>query len=173
MVDVVDVMRAVAVMADWRLVRTFRCEAVVVADGQERHYELHAEPNHSSYVCKDLSTGRISAYVDSTHERIDSDTPVPYRSSDLLWHPLPTRLAFPFTLPIWGRKHDGYRMMDADESAEALIVRLAGQRHSSSGTLTVDLTRGLATRFEVPELVLEYRDLEPAPNRLRDGGIEI
>lgn len=163
-----SLMTAVAVLTDWRLVRTIRCEAIVVSGGQRRVYGLHAEPNHSSYAYTAVGTGRQSSFVDATRERIDSGIRVPHQSSDRIWHPLAVRLAFPPALPIWGRRHDGYRMVDADERDEQLVVQLAGRDDDTlSGSLAIDSTRGLAMRLDVPALSLEYRDVESAPSRLR------
>jgi hypothetical protein len=161
-------MAAVAVLTDWRLVRTFECQSVVVQQSREWLYDLHAEPNYSSFVCTDLKTGRESSYIDATGERIDSGVRSPRQSSDLIWQPFPVRLAFPLSLPIWGRRHDGYRMVSANERSGQLIVQL-GDRDDSveSGSLTIDLARGLAVRLDVPALSLEYRHVESAPSRLR------
>lgn len=162
-------MQAVAVLTDWRFVRTFQCEAVVQLGGDESLWDVHAEPNHSSYVVRDRGTGKESSYVDATRVRIESGVLAPYQSAEVVRHPFAVRLAFPLDLPIWGRQHDRYRMLDARTTANKLAVRLAEKDSASAvGELIIDVDRRVATRLCVPTLYLEHRNVQRAPSTLGD-----
>lgn len=160
-------MDAVATLTDWRLVRTFSCEVIVQDPGEEpQSLELHAEPMHSSYVLVDPRTGRRQSYDDTTRSFGTDGQIVQRQASALLTEPLPVRLAFPMSLPIWGRRHDLYRMVDANRVGSLLTVSLTGRADASlSGTLTIDLNRGLAVRIYAPTLQVEYRGIVPARSR--------
>lgn len=164
----IPLMNAVAIMTDWRLVRTFACE-VVLHDLQTQHaqvFDLHAEPMHSSYTLTERVTGREQSYDDATRTLATEGQTKQRQPNDLLTDPVPVRLAFPLSLPIWGRRHDTYWMADARQQGRTLAVHLVGKEDATlSGALTIDLELGLAVRIDAPTLQLEYRGIVPARSR--------
>jgi hypothetical protein len=61
-------------------------------------------------------------------------------------------------------------MTSADVDGERMVVRLVDRGDEGlTGSLTIDMPRGLAVCFDVPAFRLEYRDIEPAPSYLRDA----
>lgn len=158
-------MRAIAVMTDWRLVQTFKCEALwrEVGSGNEQLFKLHAEPIHSSYSFVEPATGKQWSYDDRTRVSVLDGRPFEHRPENVLTDPFAVRLAFPLSLPIWGRRHDTYRMVDAHQDGSALIVQLAGRTvQGLEGTVTIDVERGMAVRIDASTLRLEYRGIERA-----------
>jgi hypothetical protein len=161
-----SLMKAVALMTDWRMVGTFRCRAVMSEGSETDEYELHAEPSHSSYRLTDLQGGRVSSYDDTTRERVTSDVVTPVHPYELRSEPLPVRLAFPLSLPVWGRTGDSYWMVRAIENGGRLIVELALRELAAvTGELTIDVRRRAVVRFETIDSTLAYEDIEPAVDR--------
>jgi hypothetical protein len=164
-------LRAVALITDWRKVSTFRCRAVVGSGGEASEFELHAEPNHSSYYCTDLATGRVSAYDDATRERITFSTVVPVYPYEVNSEALPARLAFPLSLGIWGRRGDAYRMVRAVEHGDRMVVEIANNGDAAVvGELSIDVARRAIVRLDSPSLTISYEEIEPAPNRFWPRG---
>lgn len=160
-----SLMDAVAILSDWRLVQTFRCEALLTdpSSGVIQRFDVHAEPNHLSYSVTETATGKQWTYDDATRTAEIDGHVMHQQPYHLLTEPLPVRLAFPVALPVWGRGHDTYRMIDAHEDGDEIIVGLRGRTDRAlSGTLAIDVVRGLATRIDTPTLQLEYRGIERA-----------
>lgn len=166
-------MEAVAILTDWRLVKTFECEAVLQEDLElgEQLFHVRAEPRHSSYIVTDRATGRQSSYDDRTGLVNTAGFVKRRQAHDLVFEPSPARLAFPLTLPIWGRRRDAYRMVDATESNGQLNVRLAASSDGSvAGELAIDLGLRVAVRIDAPTLHLEYRGIVPARSQFDQFG---
>lgn len=160
-------MAAIGCMADWRLVRTFTCEVVVREEhGRVATFELHAEPMHSSYSLVNTTSGIEESYDDASRTIVTDGTPVERMPNALLTEPLPARLAFPMSLPIWSRRHDLYRMTGAQREGNLVTVALEDRTDPArTGTLTVDLDQSLAVKINAPTLGIEYRGIAPARSR--------
>ena len=160
-------MAAIGCMADWRVVRTFTCEVVVREEhGRVETFEMHAEPMHSSYSLVNTTSGIEESYDDASRTIVTDGMQVERMPNALLTEPLPARLAFPMALPIWGRRHDLYRMTGAEREGDLATVVLEDRTdHALSGTLTVDLDRSLAVKIDAPTLGIEYRGIAPARSR--------
>ncbi len=135
--------------------------------GEAKEYDLHAEPNHSSYLCVEHGTGRRFGYDD--HERTletagHSQTVMPYQVNPEMWA---ARLAFPMSLNVWGRPNDTYRMVTASRREGLITVRLEASKYPGlEGRLVIDETRAVTVELDTPELSLQYLSIQqPVPNR--------
>ncbi|MFT4210611.1 MAG: hypothetical protein QM626_01960 [Microbacterium sp.] len=159
---------AIAILADWRRIRAFSCIALLrMGEDAATEYDLHAEPNHSSYLCVERITGRRFSYDDYARTRETAGLPdaaVPYQFNSEMWA---ARLAFPMSLNIWGRPGDTYRMVEASRTDDLIHVRLEAPSHPGlEGILIVDEKHGIARELDTPELSLQYRNIQqPVPNR--------
>lgn len=71
------------------------------------------------------------------------------------------RLAFPSSLPVWGRTHDDYSPVGAEKSDGEVIILL---RHRTDLTLfasvVIDRSRSIATAMTTPSDALRLVDIE-------------
>ncbi len=158
------VMEAVATMADYRFVHGFRCKATMRLPGDERDREftVRADPTRSSYSVYEIETDRIWSYEPGSMTKISGGISEPKLANQVHDDPLPVRLAFPLSLPIWGRKRDVYRMVDGKRSDSYLAISLDSYEPGTfSGLLTIDRRLRMIVRLDVPTLFLEYSDIEP------------
>lgn len=156
---------AVSILTDWRTVRTFRCRSFVRTGGEEAEYDLHAEPNHSSYRCVARGSGRLFSYDDVMRERVTAGRVEQVLAYQLHVEAMPARLAFPLSLGVWGRRGDSFTMIGAVTSGDELhvdLVSVSGSRRA--GRLVVDVPRRLAVELDTPELGLRLRGIELASN---------
>jgi len=68
-----------------------------------------------------------------------------------------TDLAFPLTLPIWGREMDSFRAIGIEKSDDEAILLLRHQRSPETfGSLKVDLKRRVCTQLTSPYGIRRY-----------------
>jgi len=153
---------AIAILMDWRLVQSFRCDVTFMQNGTPTEYELVARPGVSSYVCTEKQTGRVFSHDEATGETISASERIKREPNQLRTEPLPIRLAFPLSLDVWGRRSGGWRMVDAERSDDEILVLL---RHQTDphlfGSLTIDTKRRLAVRLDTVTQVCHYTNIGP------------
>ncbi|MEV7692237.1 hypothetical protein AB0N73_02790 [Microbacterium sp. NPDC089189] len=167
-VAVIDLMNVVALLSDWRTVRPFECDAVVKrkVSGEESLVRVHADPRHSSYTAVDSQSGEVWSYDDQTRRTVFAGHVVERHPYDLPYAPDALQLAFPLTLPIWGRRADRFRMAAVSVHETQFVVALEGQGdwNGYGAELTIDRLRGVAVRFDAPDLLLEFGGIKDAPS---------
>jgi len=167
-VAVIELMDVVALLSDWRMVRPFECDAVVKwkVRGKESLVRVHADPRHSSYTAVDSQSGEVWSYDDQSRRTVFAGQVVERHPYDLPYAPDSVQLAFPLTLPIWGRRADRFRMVAVSEHERQFVVALEGQGEwrGYGAELSIDRGRGVAVRFDAPDLLLEFGGIKDAPS---------
>ncbi|MAL57608.1 MAG: hypothetical protein CL682_10675 [Brevundimonas sp.] len=165
---VIELMDVVALLSDWRMVRPFECDAVVKwkVSGKESLVRVHADPRHSSYTAVDSQSGEVWSYDDQSRRTVFAGQVVERHPYDLPYAPDSVQLAFPLTLPIWGRRADRFRMVAVSEHERQFVVALEGQGEwrGYGAELSIDRGRGVAVRFDAPDLLLEFGGIKDAPS---------
>ncbi|WP_433673782.1 hypothetical protein [Microbacterium gorillae] len=158
----------VSILTDYRSVRAFDCRAEVRLGDGLTIYGLHAEPSIDSYEVSSSEGQVVASYVASRGLVYDGGETFPYDPRGVVWRALPARLAFPLELPIWGRPDDSHRLDAAEMQNDGrILVALAPNRdREGRGRLVVDPALKLVTEFDLPNLEIRYRDVEPGRGRL-------
>ncbi|WP_156888156.1 hypothetical protein [Microbacterium indicum] len=158
-------LEAIAIMTDWRRVHPFVCTATVWEPeySSPQRYRAHIDPGNSSFNAENCTDHSTLAYDDSTREMTVGDNRALRTSNMIAWEPFAVRLAFPLSLPIWGRRHDAYTIIGTDSHPDSIELHLAtGPRREPTGTMRVDRARRITTSLRLPTLAIEYTDFEPA-----------
>lgn len=158
----------VSILTDYRSVRAFDCRAEVRLGDRLTVYRLHAEPSIDSYEVSSSDGLVVGSYIASRGLVYDGGETLPYDPRGVVWRALPARLAFPLELPIWGRSGDSHRLDAASmQNDGSILVTLAPNRdREGRGRFVVDPSLKLVTEFDVPNLEIRYRDVEPGRGRL-------
>lgn len=150
-----------AVLMDWRTLRPFVCEAMVQHGSEVSVHNVRVVPVLQSYEVLNRGTGNLDAYDSSTRIRISNGAEVPSTANQFHNEPWAVKLAFPSSLPIWGRRSDQYRLIGAERQAGELVGLL---RHTDDGhlfgSITVDMALRQVTRIDLPGFTVRYSDIE-------------
>lgn len=153
------VMEGVSLLMQWQRIPRFReivwCQ--IGASGETGKYVLEVSPRDYAYSLQNVETGEISSFDGRTRELVSDGDPVPYDLSMLIFEPMPTRLAFPMSLGIWGRDHDNFRIVGGESTGQLIVLELASRDSPEiSGKLILDKTRSKAIGFVSPILKIWY-----------------
>ncbi|MGW9549654.1 hypothetical protein ACWG8W_01205 [Citricoccus zhacaiensis] len=152
---------AIAVMTNWRSVPSFRCEVREMSVNGGREFELVAHPMVESFTVTEKKTGVVESFDAATGTRWLDGQKVDAFAYQVRNEPYPVRLAWPMSLPIWGRGTGEYRMVGAERADGEVIVEL---RHLEDphlfGSVTVDLQRRMCVRLDVPTGSYHYVNIQ-------------
>lgn len=134
------------------------------SDAPVEHFILDASPRDLVYTLHSADGELFDDYDGYTHTR-RSETPVQDvpRNSFNAEH-LAARLAFPMSLPIWGRSFDNYRLT-GEASAEGEQIELAlvhTKNDAVKGSLVVSDPLRMAVKLDTPTLLIEYTEIAAA-----------
>lgn len=163
----VPLLEAIAILLDWRKRSSFRCTAEVLEGGQLLEFDVTAWPRVQSYSVRNADTGAVYGFDAHTGIMREVSDERPLLANQLSTEPVAARLAFPLSLGIWGRPGDSYRLTDAVEEGEAIMVAVEHQQNSAMvGSLTIDRNRRQAVRLDTPTLSIRYRDIQPVAEHI-------
>ncbi|MFJ4174699.1 hypothetical protein [Microbacterium sp. NPDC089696] len=144
------------------------CKARVVlrqgAGAPVESFLLDASPRDLVYTLHSEDGELVDDYDGYTHTR-RSETPVQDipRNSFYAEH-LAARLAFPMSLPIWGRSFDNYRLTgEASANGEQIKLALVHTKDDTvKGSLVVSDPFRIAVKLDTPTLLIEYTEIAAA-----------
>src|SRR5690606_12074793 len=146
---------AVNVLMNQRFVAPYSCQVQFLAPQLHREYQLSVTPASGSFQLIQTGNGLEWSFdsvrgvqISESRKVSRSDTPHDQAPNALM-------LAFPLRLPIWGRANQ-YRIIDADRDGGDVILLLRHHDPHVTATLTVDLSRGVAVRFDSPTQSCQY-----------------
>ena len=119
-------------------------------------YAIVVHPRALSWQATSLRTGRIESFDPHTLS-LHSGEDVMQLSVDRIPRSFPeaVKLAFPLSLPIWGRHHDEYHPMSLEERDNDVVLILRHQKDKALfGSFTFDRESGRAKRLATPTYVL-------------------
>ena len=134
------------------------------ADAPVELFLIDASPRDLVYTLHRADGELVDDYDGYTHTR-RSATPVQDipRNSFKVEH-LAARLAFPLSLPVWGRSFDNYRFT-GEAIEEAAHIRLAlvhTKDDRLKGSLLVSDDLRMAVKLDTPTLMIEYTEIVAA-----------
>lgn len=123
-------------------------------------YHVEAWPLEGRWTTENATTGVTTSYSAVTQRMIQAGAEVTRPPYPLLPTHESVSLAFPLSLPIWGRTRDGFTPVSAERFEDEAVVLL---RHRTDpqilGSLVVNLARGHAIRLLTPMSSLQLIDL--------------
>ena len=158
--------RAITLLMSGPLIPSCRARVAlrVGVDAPVEHFVIDASPRDLVYTLHRADGELVDDYDGYTHTR----------RSETLVHDIPrnsfkvehfaARLAFPLSLPVWGRSFDGYRftgeaVADGDQ-IELALVHAKDDR--VTGSLTVSDDFRMAVKLDTPTLLIEYTEIAAA-----------
>lgn len=153
---------ALAVLMSWRRIGKFtaRVRYRLGVDAPTTVL-LTADPTRLTYTLSSEG-GDVREEFDGYNHTLthDGETEV-LQVENLIFEAHAARLAFPLSLPIWGRSFDDYRLTGAahpvPDGFELQLVHSADPR--LRGTLTLSAPLRMAMKLETPTLSVAYEDL--------------
>lgn len=120
-------------------------------------WAIVAVPGTFHWSAKSLRTGRMQSFDPDTLSLRDGED-----SRELSLHRIPhsfpeaVKLAFPLSLPIWGRNRDEYHPISAEQQDTDIVLILRHQKDQAIfGSYTFDRESGRAKRLVTPTQVLQ------------------
>jgi hypothetical protein len=113
-------------------------------------------PGTLYWSSRSLRTGRVQSFDPQSLALQDGEDLI-HLSVDRIPHsfPEPVKLAFPHSLPIWGRRRDDYHPISAEEQGNDIVLMLRHQKDKSIfGSFTFDRESGRAKRLVTPTQLL-------------------
>lgn len=166
--------RAMALLMSGPLIPSCRAQVALRQgiDSPVEHFLIDASPRDLVYTLHRAGGELIDDYDGYTHTR-RSETAVQDipRNAFNVEH-FAARLAFPLSLPIWGRSFDSYRFTGAaladGELIELALVHTEDDR--VKGSLTVSDDFRMAVKLDTPTLLIEYTEIAAARRAQVTGG---
>jgi hypothetical protein len=128
-------------------------------------------PGTFYWSSKSLRTGRIQSFDPETLSLHTGEESISL-TLDRIPRSFPeaVMLAFPLSLPIWGRDHDEYHPISVEEQGNDVVLMLRHQKDKALfGSYTFDGESGRAKRFVTPMQVLQQEVL--LPNASNSSGV--
>jgi hypothetical protein len=128
-------------------------------------------PGTFYWSARSLGTGRIESFDPNTLSLHDGEESRQL-SLDRIPHsfPEPVKLAFPLSLPIWGRPRDEYHPISVEDQDNDTVLMLRHQKDKSMfGSFTFDRETGRAKRLVTPTQLL-HQDVKVLDSS-RDPGV--
>ncbi|WP_447913832.1 hypothetical protein [Microbacterium phyllosphaerae] len=134
------------------------------ADAPVEHFVIDASPRDLVYTLHRADGELVDDYDGYTRTR-RSELPVQDipRNSVNVEH-FAARLAFPLSLPVWGRSFDSYRFTgEAVEDGDQIELALVHTKDDRvTGALTVSDDFRMAVKLDTPTLLIEYTEIAAA-----------
>ena len=114
-------------------------------------------PGTFYWSARSLGSGRIQSFDPNTLALHDGEESIQL-SLDRIPRsfPEPVQLAFPLSLPIWGRRRDEYHPIAVEEHGNDVVLMLRHQKDKSIfGSFTFDRESGRAKRLVTPTQLLD------------------
>lgn len=119
-------------------------------------------PGTFYWSSRSLRTGRTESF-DPQSLSLQNGEDSMQLSLDRIPHSFPdsVKLAFPLSLPIWGRRRDEYHPVSVEEQDNDIVLLLRHQKDKSIfGSFTFDRESGRAMRLVTPTLLLR-QEVQP------------
>lgn len=113
-------------------------------------------PGTFYWSARSLGSGKIQSFDPKTLSLYDGDESIQL-SLDRIPHsfPEPVKLAFPLSLPIWGRHRDDYHPISVEDQDNDTVLMLRHQKDKGIfGSFTFDRETGRAKRLVTPTQLL-------------------
>lgn len=120
-------------------------------------WAIDVTPGTLSWTSRSLRTGRIQSFDPRTMSLHDGEESM-HLSLDRIPHsfPEPVQLAFPLSLPIWGRHRDEYHPISVEEQDNAIVLVLRHRKDKGIfGSYTFERESGRAKRLITPTQLLQ------------------
>lgn len=165
--------RAMTLLMSGPLIPSCRAQVALRqgTDSPVEFFVIDASPRDLVYTLHRADGELVDDYDGYTHTR-RSESPVQDvpRNSFSVEH-MAARLAFPLSLPIWGRSFDNYRLtgeaVREGEDIELALVHTKDDRLKGSLLVSDDLR--MAVKLDTPTLMIEYTEIAAA-RRARTRG---
>lgn len=155
---------AIAILMSWRRVGKFRAQVNyrVGVNTATRAVLLTADPTAMKYSLT-WTDRDLHEDCDAYNHILTRDGQTEILEVDrLIFESYPARLAFPLSLPIWGRSFDDYRFTgDVSLAPETMDLHLVHSADSRlRGTLTVSIPLRMAVKLDTPTIFVAYEEVQ-------------
>ena len=158
-IDEVPVHEVLANLLDFRT-RWIKGTAICTSAESTTSYHVEAWPLEGRWTTENATSGVTTSYSAATQLMKRAGAEVSRPSYPLLPTHESVSLAFPLSLPVWGRTRDDFMPVSAERFEDEAVVLL---RHRTDphifGSLVVNLARGHAIRLLTPMSSLQLSDL--------------
>ena len=158
-IDEVPVHEVLANLLDFRT-RWIKGTAICTIGDYTASFHVEAWPLEGRWTTTSEATGVTISYAAVTQIMSRAGEEVVRPSYPLLPTDESVSLAFPLSLPIWGRTRDDFKPVSAERVGDEAVVTL---RHRTDpqivGSLVVNLARGHAIRLMSPMSSVQLTDL--------------
>lgn len=162
---------ALAVLMSWRRIGKFSsrvCYRIGVGEALTT-VMLIADPMRLTYTITSKD-GEVREECDGFNHTLSHDGQMEVlQVENLVYEAYAARLAFPLSLPIWGRSFDDYRLTgEANRATDGIELQLVHARDSRlRGTLTVSVPLRMAVRLDTPTVFVGYVDNQQPASSIR------
>jgi hypothetical protein len=139
-----------ALLLDWRLTLPFEADYLDQTGEHVTHYRVKIRPRSGDWEITNQATSEMKRYRSLTDGPVTQGRGI---SSQIFLNKShsATDLAFPLTLPIWGRKDDTFQPVSAQRTGDEAVILLRHQFDPRVfGSLTVDLKRKICVQLSSP-----------------------
>ncbi|MFJ2544661.1 hypothetical protein [Microbacterium sp. NPDC087589] len=167
--------RAMTLLMSGPLIPSCRAQVAlrVGVDAPVEHFLIDASPRDLVYTLHRADGELVDDYDGYTHTRRSETTVQDIPRNSFNVEHFAARLAFPLSLPVWGRSFDNYRF-----TGEALVggdhIELAlvhTKDDTVKGSLTVSDPFRMAVKLDTPTLMIEYTEIAAARPAQARGGL--
>jgi hypothetical protein len=155
---------ALAVLMSWRRIGKFsaRVRYRIGVESATKTVLLAADPTRLTYTLSSEDGDAREECDGYNHTLTKGGRTEVLQVENLIYEAHAARLAFPLSLPIWGRSFDDYRLTGAaskvPDGFALSLVHSADAR--LKGTLTVSAPLRMAVKLDTPTVFVAYEDIQ-------------